>query len=665
MPIKTIPRGPITDLIDFSNFSVTVPAGSPATPDPMPPDAFNRRVFYGNKQVLMPDGQLVTFWGFFNPETQVVQFPSEPIRVRRGQLVHDELNAGKNTHTIHHHGIEPTPMNDGVGHHSFEVNGLYTYQWRAAQDGTFFYHCHKNTVLHFEMGMYGALIVDPPEGPGFVSKGTGVVPYDREAIWVADDVDPMWHGMSHSAGIGFPFGADVGLNHFDPKYFMISGVPHPNTRTDGRVVLNANVGETLLLRIINGAYSLVRVTIQGLDAEVVEHDGKPLGQPPHGTYNQPYTIAAGAPFELSTAQRRAMLVKPTQPGTYKVTFEFEHTWVRRGQIDIAETYINVAGPAAVTYASISGPDRYATAASASAAAFVGGAPGAVVANGTGFADALAGAALAGATGGPLLLTRAASLPPATAEELRRLGATRATLLGGPAAVSAAARSQVAGALAGDQVVDRVSGVDRYATAAAVAAAVKARRLAAGKTWDGVVFIANGTGFADALSASPIAAAKGWPILLTGGATLHPATEAALASLGVTRAIVLGGTGAVGSAVESRLKALLGAIHVERVFGLDRYATSVEIARFAVLDAGLAWRSPALATGADFPDALAGGVHQGAAGSVLLLTPGTALHPDVDSLLAAHATEIKHFTFIGGPNALSTAVRNRVHAILGV
>ena len=166
---------------------------APATPGLVTADkTFNRDTFMGATQVI--NGVNVTIFGFTDSNMggmAAQRFPAPLIRVNQGDIVHTVLNVMMGVHTIHHHGIEPSTFNDGVGHYSFDVQGTYTYQWQASQAGTYFYHCHTNTVLHAEMGMYGALIVDPPTGPGTAFAGGPA--YQVEAIWAVDDIDTSWH----------------------------------------------------------------------------------------------------------------------------------------------------------------------------------------------------------------------------------------------------------------------------------------------------------------------------------------------------------------------------------------------------------------------------------------------------------------------------------------
>jgi len=91
-------------------------------------------------------------------------FPGPAMRVPRGAVWQCKTDClGPPPHTIHWHGIEPTPMNDGVGHCSFEVSGSYIYQWQPNFIGTYFYHCHRNTVQHFEFGLYGLMPFSPSD----------------------------------------------------------------------------------------------------------------------------------------------------------------------------------------------------------------------------------------------------------------------------------------------------------------------------------------------------------------------------------------------------------------------------------------------------------------------------------------------------------------------
>lgn len=317
--------------VDLSGTAFTVPttyetygckvlAKNIETPDKLKPDVvFNIKGVDG-KKLNTPDGKKIDTWAFSDPTGKVASptYLGPTIRVKQGQLVHTILNAAKGPHTIHHHGIEPTTANDGVGHVSFEVNGEYTYQWQPQHAGTFFYHCHRNTVFHFEMGLMGLLIVDPPEGPGKLYQNGPA--YDVEKFWVLDDMDPRWHAIgSHDAGM---CGQDVGFNRFEPKYFLMSGVFNNKTLTDPTTSITAPLGKKILIRMLNASYSVLRVTLP-VDAICAGLDGHGLGLEP---WSQPFLIPANTPFEMCTAQRFDLILAPQKRGTFTARMEFLH-WV--------------------------------------------------------------------------------------------------------------------------------------------------------------------------------------------------------------------------------------------------------------------------------------------------------------------------------------------------
>ncbi|HVM54315.1 MAG TPA: cell wall-binding repeat-containing protein, partial [Acidimicrobiales bacterium] len=187
---------------------------------------------------------------------------------------------------------------------------------------------------------------------------------------------------------------------------------------------------------------------------------------------------------------------------------------------------------------VSGADRYATAAAVSAAAFEQ-ATTVYVASGERFPDALAGGPAAFRDGAPLLLVTAGGVPSTTAAEIRRLGATRAVILGGTGSVGPGAESQLR-ALVSDVV--RVAGDDRFATSAAVALRTFAPGVA-------TAYLATGAGFADALAAGAAAAVQGAPVLLVRGNCIPPSVNHALAHLRPSRTVLLGGTAVLGTGVE--------------------------------------------------------------------------------------------------------------------
>ncbi|MEN6431145.1 MAG: cell wall-binding repeat-containing protein, partial [Coriobacteriales bacterium] len=307
---------------------------------------------------------------------------------------------------------------------------------------------------------------------------------------------------------------------------------------------------------------------------------------------------------------------------------------------------------------IAGDDRIQTAILAARTAFPEGADTVVIATAFNWPDALGGAALAGALDAPILLTAPGALSSEVSAELAELGAEKAVILGGTGAVSGNVEAALKTRL-GNENVTRVWGADRYATARKVAEAT-AHEL--GADYDGTAFVATGANFPDALGASPLAAAKGWPIYLADPRGVDSALTSSMRGIVVKRAIMLGGPGAVSTAIESGIRSGVPC-STERLQGVNRYATALEVATYGVTDAGLGWDKVAIATGEDFPDALAGGVLQGASGSVMLLTPRTSLFGEAAATLSDHKADIDEVRFLGGLGAINQSVRDAVLAAL--
>lgn len=313
----------------MGNACYVYPMNNTPALDPNPDVVFQRGVDM-NIPLTMDDGNVVNMWGFSDGGGGMgggATFPSAAMRVTEGDVVHTQLNVGMMMyHTIHHHGIEPEFRSDGVGHLSFDVNGNYTYQWRPAHAGTYFYHCHTNTVLHAEMGMYGALIVDPPEGAGTLFSGGPT--YDVEAFWVVDEIDSSWHTLDWTAGT---CGGDVGLNDLNPDYFVITGVDGSGNSAMNAPPISATVqrGQKLLARYICAGYHPQRLRFGGLTGTIYASDGRPLPNPQQVTE-----------IRAVSAERYDIIFEPTQRGTYLIETDIIH-WITGNVLGTTRTSITV------------------------------------------------------------------------------------------------------------------------------------------------------------------------------------------------------------------------------------------------------------------------------------------------------------------------------------
>lgn len=300
-------------------------------------------------------------------------------------------------------------------------------------------------------------------------------------------------------------------------------------------------------------------------------------------------------------------------------------------------------PSGVETERLAGSDRWATAAKISKDAYPDGASTVYLAVGSNFADGLAAAPAAAIVGAPLLLVSTRAVPSAIATELRRLAPTRIVIVGGEGVVSSAVVQRVRELLPAASI-SRYSGADRYGTALAVAE----NAFSAGSE---TVYLATGGGFADALAASAAAGSIAAPVLLVRpqATALDAATIDLIKKLGATRVIIAGGRGVVSEAVEASAKRTAGVTEVIRLGGIDRYATAAALNTFAFDSAESAY----IASGLDFPDALAAAAAAGAKSAPLHLsngicTPTTSLQHLVD-------TGVERVAFVGGAGVLKSTV----------
>ena len=272
-----------------------------------------------------------------------------------------------------------------------------------------------------------------------------------------------------------------------------------------------------------------------------------------------------------------------------------------------------------------------------------------------FPDAMSAGPLGKLFTAPLLLTTPGLLDPATLAEIQRVMPVPSTttpgtttqgcspttpadavyIVGGDAAIAAVIDTQLN--TAGFNVV-RLAGTDRFGTSVSVA------KCEGSPT---TVFLATGRVFADALSAGPAAALKSGSVLLTDGPVMPPAVANYLA--GLTNPTVY----AVGEGAH------LADPSAQAIVGGDRFAT-------AALVASEFFTSPTLvgvATGSNFPDALAGGAFMGAMGGPVLLTNPESLQ-SADGLYIGqnNATLTQAFLF-GGTATLSPQVATQVSLAL--
>ncbi|WP_213154257.1 copper resistance system multicopper oxidase [Pseudomonas carnis] len=248
--------------------------------------------------------------------------------------------------SIHWHGILLPSTMDGVPGLSFkgiEPGGLYVYQFKVKQHGTYWYHSHSG--LQEQQGVYGPLVIDPKEPEPYTYQRDYVV---MLSDWTDEDPVALMKTLKkqsdyynlHKPTLG-DFIQDVGkqgwsataadrlmwaqmkMNPTDladvsgeTYTYLLNGQP-PGQNWAG--VFKA--GETIRLRFINGsAMTYFDVRIPGLKMTVIAADGQPV---------KPVSVDE---FRIAVAETYDVLVEPVAEAYTLFAQSMDRTGYARGTL---------------------------------------------------------------------------------------------------------------------------------------------------------------------------------------------------------------------------------------------------------------------------------------------------------------------------------------------
>ncbi|MDG6349542.1 copper-containing nitrite reductase [Luteimonas sp. 8-5] len=189
------------------------------------------------KEMPISEGVTYTFWTFGGT------VPGSFIRVRQGDTVQFHLRNmpdSKMPHNIDLHGVTGP---GGGASSSFTAPGhVSRFTFKALNAGLYVYHCATAPVgMHIANGMYGLILVEPPEG---------MPPVDREYYVMQGDfyTSGKYREKGHQ-----DFDMQKGIDE-NPTYVLFNGMEGSLT---GDNALKANTGENVRLYVGNGGPNLV------------------------------------------------------------------------------------------------------------------------------------------------------------------------------------------------------------------------------------------------------------------------------------------------------------------------------------------------------------------------------------------------------------------------
>lgn len=188
----------------------------------------------------MPDDNIIFMWGY-SEGTAPFQHPGPVLCVNEGDTVtvilHNTLAEDVSItfpgqEDVLADGEPAQPQFDTGGNLTSFTNvapangGSVTYSFVASRPGTFLYESGTNPQKQVRMGLFGVLIVRPPNGPNGEryanNRPDSQFNPDTEFMMLLSEIDPF---LNQAVERGDPFD----MNNYKPRYWLMNGRGFPDT----------------------------------------------------------------------------------------------------------------------------------------------------------------------------------------------------------------------------------------------------------------------------------------------------------------------------------------------------------------------------------------------------------------------------------------------------
>lgn len=270
--------------------------------------------------------------------------PGPAIRITEGEMVQVILhNQLKVPTSLHFHGLILPHSVDGLpraGAGIVEPGGTYGFQFIAKQPGTYWYHPQVVHANQKQLGMYGALIVEPRSRK----------PVEQDVSMVLSELVkvPLAGG---AGGAAAPKGGDgdgaAGSANFNAVALTNGPIPPANAKFDYLIngksapaiaPLQFRPGSRVLLRVINASGTAVPLHMSGHKFVVMSHEGSDRLEPQ--VFRDTIT--------LNPSDRKELEVLADNPGVWSLSSELAHQVTRNGKFPggmaCVIKYANAGGP---------------------------------------------------------------------------------------------------------------------------------------------------------------------------------------------------------------------------------------------------------------------------------------------------------------------------------